>query len=60
MLFKIFSGVAGAINIEESLFSFALYTASFIAIKLEIANMNGGSPTALDLFITSSLLNPRL
>ena len=37
----------------------ALYTASFNAIKLEIASINGGSPTALERLITFSLLKPR-
>ena len=51
-----FSAVAGAIKFVESLLSLALKTASLIAEKTDKASINGGSPTAFDLFTTFSIL----
>ena len=60
MLFKIFSGVAGAIKLIIFEFWFLFVTAFLIAEKTDIANINGGSPTALDLLTTFSMLKPFL
>ncbi len=48
-----FSGFAGAFN--------CLFDVAFLrAIKADIANINGGSPTAFDLLTTFSLFLPFL
>ena len=48
--------MAGAIKLIIFEFWFLFVTAFLIAEKTDIANINGGSPTALDLLTTFSML----
>ena len=50
--------MAGAIKLIIFEFWFLFITAFLIAEKTDIANINGGSPTALDLLTTFSMLKP--
>ena len=54
--YKIFSGVAGAFRFILFELSFAKDTAFLIAENTDKANINGGSPTALDLLTTFCIL----